>query len=108
MTELMFTMRPEPRAIMCSSSAFVIANAPNRLTFSTLCQSSGVILRTVLSTVMPALLTRKSIRPHFASTSATTRSQSSVESTRPWCTDTCAPWPSSRFRSASAVSWPLL
>src|SRR5665213_2039282 len=86
----MLMIRPEPRSIMCSRTAFVIANAPNRLTLRTLCQSSAVILRTVLSTVIPALFTRKSIRPNRSSTSATTRAQSSVESTRPWCTETCA------------------
>src|SRR5215218_6801183 len=42
-------------------------------------QSSTVILRTVLSRVMPALLTRMSRRPWVSRTSWMTRSQSSAE-----------------------------
>src|SRR3954453_13245934 len=48
-------------------------------------QSSTVILRTVLSRVMPALLTRMSRRPWVSRTSWMTRSQSSAEPMLPWC-----------------------
>src|SRR5882757_6056826 len=56
----------------------------------TLSHSSGVILRIVLSTVTPALLTRMSSCPCCSSTSAMTRSQSSLEPMLPWWIVT--PW----------------
>ena len=46
--------------------------------------SAGVIFRIVLSTVMPALLTRMSRCPCCARTSLMTRSQSSAEPMLPW------------------------
>src|SRR5215468_1134011 len=61
--------------------------------------SSGVILRTVLSTVMPALLTRMSSCPCRSRTSPMTRTQSSLEPILPWWIVT--PW--SAYLSAN--SW---
>ena len=49
-------------------------------------QSSSVILSTVRSAVMPALLTRMSSRPWRSMTSSTVRLQSSFEATLPWWT----------------------
>ena len=54
--EEMFTIRPEPRSIMCGKTACDMKNAPERLTAITLYQSSSDIFRTVLSIVIPALL----------------------------------------------------
>ena len=56
-------IRPEPRSIMCGSTAWDMKNAPDRLTAITLYQSSSVSFRTVLSIVIPALLTSTSSRP---------------------------------------------
>jgi hypothetical protein len=47
--------------------------APEWLTSNTLCQSSSVSLSTVLSIVMPALLTKMFSRPLVSITSRTTR-----------------------------------
>ena len=49
MIEEMFTIRPVPRSIMCSSAGWDMKNAPERLTPITLYQSSSVIFSTVLS-----------------------------------------------------------
>ena len=83
MIEEMLTIRPEPRSIMCGSTAWLMKNAPDRLTARTLYQSSSVIFSTVLSIVMPALLTRMSRRPCCSITSLTVRRQSSAEPTLP-------------------------
>ena len=56
---------------MCGSAGLDMKNAPDRLTARTLSQSSSVILSTVLSLVMPALLTRMSSRPWRSMTSCT-------------------------------------
>ena len=72
-------IRPEPRSSMCGSTAWLMKNAPDRLTASTLYQSSSVIFSTVLSIVMPALLTRMSRRPCASITSWIVRRQSSAE-----------------------------
>ena len=56
-------IRPDPRSSMCGSAAWLMKNAPDRLTASTLYQSSSVIFITLLSLVMPALLTSTSSRP---------------------------------------------
>ena len=56
-------IRPAPRSIMWGSTAWDMKNAPDRLTAITLYQSSSVIFSTVLSIVMPALLTSTSSRP---------------------------------------------
>ena len=77
-------MRPVPRSIMCSSAAWATKNAPDRLMEMTRCQSSSVILATVLSMVIPALLTRMSRRPCCSMTSRTTRRQSSGSPMFPW------------------------
>ena len=69
MIEEMLTIRPLPRSSMCSSAGLDMKKAPERLTRRTLCQSSSVILQTVLSAVMPALLTRMSSRPCCSMTS---------------------------------------
>jgi hypothetical protein len=66
-------------------------------------QSSGDILRTVLSMVMPALLTRMSSWPCWSSTSEMTRWQSAATPMLPWwmvasswaaanCSAVSAPW----------------
>ena len=81
-------IRPVPRSSMCSSAAWDMKNAPDRLTARTLSQSSSVILSTVLSEVMPALLTRMSRRPWWSMTSCTVRRQSSAEPTLPWWIET--------------------
>ena len=77
-------IRPEPRSIMCGSTAWDMKNAPERLTAITLYQSSSVIFSTVLSIVIPALLTRMSSRPWRSITSSIVRRQSSAEPTLPW------------------------
>ena len=77
-------MRPLPRSTMCASAAWDRKKVPERLTSSTLCQSSSVSLSTVLSMVMPALLTRMSSLPCCSMTSPITRRQSSAEPTLPW------------------------
>ena len=84
MIEEMFTIRPDPRSIMCGRTACDMKKAPDRLTSITLCQSSSVIFSTVLSIVIPALLTRMSSRPCCSITSATVRRQSSAEPMLPW------------------------
>ncbi len=83
MTLETFTMRPLPRSAMCRSAAWERKNAPERLTFSTLNQSSSESLSTVLSMVMPALLTRMSSRPWAAITSSMVRRQSAASPTLP-------------------------
>jgi hypothetical protein len=88
MIEEMLMMRPVPRSIMCSSAARDMKKAPERLTARTLYQSSSVILKIVLSEVMPALLTRMSRRPWWSMTSCTVRRQSSAELTLPWWMET--------------------
>ena len=55
---------------MCGSAAWLMKNAPDRLTAITLYQSSSVIFSTVLSIVMPALLTSTSSRPWRSITSS--------------------------------------
>src|SRR3954447_6517471 len=107
-TELMLTIRPEPRSRMWSSTALVMWNAPDRLIGRPACKSSTVIRRIVLSTVTPALLIRWSTRPYPSSTSPTTRSQSSGTPTLPWCTDTEAPSAPSLPASSSAACRLLL
>ena len=87
MIDEMLMMRPVPRSTMCSSAAFDRKNAPDRFTSRTLCQSSSLILKTVLSTVMPALLTRMSSRPWRSSTSLIVRRQSSGMPMFPWCVE---------------------
>ena len=72
-------IRPEPRSIMCGSTAWDMKNAPDRLTAITRYQSSSLIFSTVLSIVIPALLTSMSSRPCCSITSATVRRQSSAE-----------------------------
>ena len=84
MIEEMFTIRPLPRSSMCSSAALDMKNVPERLTSRTFSQSSSPIFSTVLSLVMPALLTRMSSRPCWSITSAIVRRQSSGEPTLPW------------------------
>ena len=79
-------IRPVPRSIMCSSAAWDRKNGPDRLTEITRSQSSSVILCTVLSMVIPALLTRMSRRPCCSMTSRTTRRQSSASPMFPWWT----------------------
>ena len=69
----------------------------------TLSQSSTVIFRTVLSTVMPALLTRMSSCPCRSRTSPMVRTQSSLEPMLPWWTLASTPWPRSQF--ASKAQW---
>ena len=59
------------RSTMCPSTACDRKKAPERLTSKTLCQSSSVNLRMVLSIVMPALLIRMSSRPCCSRTSFT-------------------------------------
>ena len=86
MIDEMLMIRPEPRSIMCGSAAWDMKNAPERLTAITWYQSSSVIFSTVLSIVMPALLTSTSSRPWCSITSATVRRQSSAEPTLPWWT----------------------
>src|SRR5271165_5381134 len=65
-------IRPLPQPIMCSTAAWAMKKAPDRLIAMTLCQSSSVILATVRSIVMPALFTRMSTRPCFSITSCAT------------------------------------
>jgi hypothetical protein len=84
MIDEMFTIRPDPRSIMCGSTAWLMKNAPDRLTAMTLYQSSSVIFKAVLSIVIPALLTRMSSLPCCSITSPTVRRQSSAEPTLPW------------------------
>jgi hypothetical protein len=67
-----------PFSIMCGNTAWDMKNAPERLTAITLYQSSSVILSTVLSIVIPALLTRMSSFPCSWTTSLMVRRQSSV------------------------------
>jgi hypothetical protein len=83
MIEEMLMIRPVPRSIMCGSTVWDMKNAPDRLTASTLYQSSSVIFSTVLSIVMPALLTSMSSRPCCSVTSLIVRRQSSEEPTLP-------------------------
>src|ERR1700730_8180603 len=108
MIEEMFTIRPEPRSIMCGSAAWLMKNAPDRLTASTLYQSSSVIFRTVLSIVIPALLTRMSRRPCWSITSPTVRRQSSADPMLPWWRLPFRPLPVSPLMNVSAVSWSRL
>ena len=54
MAEDMLMIRPVPCSIMCSTAAWAMKKAPDRLTAMTFCQSSSVILATVRSIVMPA------------------------------------------------------
>ncbi len=68
---------PVPRTSMCSSAAWATKKAPDKLMEMTRSQSSSPILATVLSMVIPALLTRMSRRPCCSMTSRTTRRQSS-------------------------------
>ena len=49
-------IRPVPRSSMCGSAAWLMKNAPDRLTASTLYQSSSVIFSAVLSIVMPGVV----------------------------------------------------
>src|SRR6266567_446902 len=63
--------------------------------------SAGVIFRTVLSTVMPALLIRISRCPCRSRTSPMTRAQSSLEPMLPWWMLT--PW--SAYLSANCSAW---
>ena len=79
MIDEMLTIRPDPRSIMWGSTAWDMKNAPERLTAITLYQSSSVIFSTVLSIVIPALLTRMSSLPWASITSETVRRQSSAE-----------------------------
>src|SRR5919204_84583 len=69
--------------------------------------SAGVILRAVLSTVMPALLTRMSRWPCCSSTSAMTRSQSPASPMLPWwMLPPVSPWAARNRLAASAVGAP--
>ncbi len=83
MIDEMLMIRPVPRSSMCGSTAWLMKNAPDRLTAITLYQSSSVIFVTLLSLVMPALLTSTSRRPWRSITSSTVRRQSSAEPTLP-------------------------
>jgi hypothetical protein len=76
-------IRPLPRATMWARAAWDMKNAPERLTANTVYQSSSVIVATVRSIVMPALLTRMSSRPCWSMTSAMVRRQSAAEPTLP-------------------------
>src|SRR6266566_2311228 len=76
-TEETLMILPVPRTSMCSSAAWATKKAPARLMETTRSQSSSPILATVLSMVIPALLTRMSRRPCCSMTSRTTRRQSS-------------------------------
>src|SRR5438094_797080 len=76
-TEETLMILPVPRISMCSSAAWATKKAPDRLMETTRSQSSSPILATVLSMVIPALLTRMSRRPCCSMTSRTTRRQSS-------------------------------
>ena len=71
---------------MCSTAAWAMKKAPDRLTAITFCQSSSVILATVRSIVIPALFTRISSRPCCSMTSRSTRRQSSGSPMLPSCT----------------------
>src|SRR6185503_4186330 len=105
MIELTLMIRPLPRSTMWPSTACDKKNAPERLTFKTLCQSSSVSLRIVLSMVMPALLIKMSSRPCCSRTSFTTRRQSSGEATLPRCVETGAEKRSAKsFANCSARS----
>ena len=104
MIEEMFTIRPDPRSIMCGRTACDMKNAPDRLTSITLCQSSSDIFSTVLSIVIPALLTRMSSRPCCSITSATVRRQSSAEPMLPWWALPFRPSWASCSTNASAAS----
>ena len=92
---------------MCSRAAWAMKKAPDRLTAITRCQSSSPIFATVLSIVMPALLTRMSSRPCRSMTSPTTPRQSPAEPMLPSCTVNGRPG----YRSArpawncAALSW---
>src|SRR5256885_12361123 len=55
MIEAMLMMRPQPRAIIGSSAAFVQWNTLSRLVWMTSFHSAAVILRKVRSRLMPAL-----------------------------------------------------
>ena len=101
-------MRPEPRSIMCGSTAWLMKNAPERLTASTLYQSSSLILSTVLSIVIPALLTRMSRRPCCSITSLTVRRQSSAEPTFPWWIEAFSPSLPRLSTNDWAFSWSRL
>src|SRR5215475_11667416 len=65
-TEDTLMIRPVPRSSMCSSACCAMKNAPDRLTVITFSQSSSVILATVRSMAIPALLTRMSSRPRWS------------------------------------------
>ena len=54
---------------MCANDAWARKNAPDKLTPMTLFHSSSVILATVLSIVIPALLIKMSSRPCISMTS---------------------------------------
>ena len=83
MIDEMLMMRPVPRLIMCSSAGLDKKKAPDRLTRSTLLQSSTDIFNTGRSWVMPALFTRMSRAPCCSMTSRMTRSQSAGSPTLP-------------------------
>ena len=70
----MLTMRPHLAAVMYFCAARLMRNGPRRFTAMTVFQSSSVSLNSMLSRVMPALLTSTVGSP----SSATTRSTAAV------------------------------
>ena len=64
-------MRPNFASIMCFCVARVMRNEPRRWTFMTASQSSALILKSMLSRMMPALLTSTVGAPSSAATRST-------------------------------------
>ena len=104
MTEETKMMRPLPRSTMCSRAGWAMKKEPDRFTAMTVFQSSTDIFVTILSTVIPALLTSMSRRPCWSSTSWITRRQSSGSDTLPWWI-LARPGPAKRSSRSVRNSW---
>ncbi len=72
MIDAMFTIRPAPCASITRPAACANRNTPVRLTSMTFCQPVSGISSGGAAQVVPALLTRTSIRPNSATARSTT------------------------------------
>ena len=100
--EAMLMTEPEPFSTMRGETARVIRNTPFRLTSSTASQSASLILWSMASFVMPALLTSTSIAPDSAairSTAAFTAAESVTSTTAPFTAGNAA------SRAANSLSF---
>src|SRR5690242_14980432 len=89
----MFTIRPDPCAVIGAITAWARWNGADRLTRSASSHCSRLIRVTLFSIRRPALLTSQSTRPRCATSLATSPWQNSGSPTSPGCTLTEPPRP---------------